>query len=176
MFSCNIYSITSQNLFHIQAELVMLLNYPRTESILSQIESEPCVLELKWFRQWVGIRSSNHYDIIGGISFICFIMFLYLVKQWVAGTVALGPFKPRDLCYNFMLFKFNICTDVSPPPPWALQGSWVYTFSHLQSKCSHYLILSSLKMCHGTAFCACSLFTYLLYWCNSHKRTTYLKP
>lgn len=47
MFSCNIYSITSQNLFHIQAELVMLLNYPRTESILSQIESEPCVLELK---------------------------------------------------------------------------------------------------------------------------------
>lgn len=115
MFSCNIYSITSQNLFHIQAELVMLLNYPRTESILSQIESEPCVLEIKWFRQWVGIRSSNHYDIIGGISFICFIMFLYLVKQWVAGTVALGPFKPRDLCYYFMLFKFNICTDVSPP-------------------------------------------------------------
>lgn len=69
----------------------------------------------KWFRESVGMHSSNHYDIIGGISLICFIMFLYLVKQWVAGAVVLGPFKPWDLCYKFLLFQFNICTDVSPP-------------------------------------------------------------
>lgn len=146
MFSCNIYSITSQNLFHIQAELVMLLNYPRTESILSQIESEPCVLELKWFRQWVGIRSSNHSDIIGGVSFICFIMFLYLVKQWVAGTVALGPFKPRDLCYYFMLFKFNICTDVSPPMgPSGFLSLYVFTSSIKMFTLPHTIIIEDVS-------------------------------